>query len=695
MSLILLLNQPVGEPPPPVVPPTPSKRYGTFIYGDGTLYGEEANINLLHAVEVDWTGNGTTGENEALHRCVAMHITRGRRDYLVKSGEGFAHHQVGRASITLMNTDGRYDPYNTSSPLYPNVEPGKNIYIWLQNGSTGSQYDRFTGIIEDIVPIEDNTKVIIKAIDGWRYLLDNNISIPVKTNYRTDQAIQDILDAIGWPWGSDLDVGDDTLDYWWESDRSAAAAINDLVDSEFGSINIEADGTLRFRKRTSTESPVYTITQAEMLKDISTPQPWDTVRNIIEINVHPRVLQSNVELYSLSDNPLIKAGQSLEVWGDLTHEGRAVACLNYEPIKKASDEHIYMVSGCNYPDFDGEYYDNETTENGETVYSNKDGKGFLWWDGVDTWIISNTQGVAGTDYFELVAASLIGEYTKQGNADGSPSVKDSPDIRFTQATTYEISGCIDPDFNGEYLDNETYQGGKAAYTNQDGDGFLWWNGVDSWIISAVQGTSGSDYFKLKADDPVGTYKPKGTAKGSPSAEDGSDLSANIDVTVDLFGERAKFTFHNSGIVDGYLSAFRLRGDAIDTPHTSKAQSDKSVAGKAKKIFKLDVPWQTNINKATDYANYLADFLKETRIFPVIKIENRPTYQYPVDLNDSITVNISAMGIVEIYKIIYIDEQWLSETGQAVMTTLYTEDAPGLDDYMVFDSGQFDYDKFGY
>src|SRR5512137_2514982 len=45
------------------------------------------------------------------------------------SAADFEPVRVGTCSIVLDNTTRRYDPYNTASPLYPNVLPGRYVQI--------------------------------------------------------------------------------------------------------------------------------------------------------------------------------------------------------------------------------------------------------------------------------------------------------------------------------------------------------------------------------------------------------------------------------------------------------------------------------------------------------------------------------------------------------------------------------------
>ena len=86
----------------------------------------------------------------------------------------------------------------------------------------------------------------------------------------------------------------------------------------------------------------------------------------------------------------------------------------------------YEIAGTTSPDFDGTFLAVGSL-NGDFYYQNKDGDGFLWWDGVDTWVVSAVADVTGTDYFSRTDASPIGAYTNQGSATGTVTGADVAD----------------------------------------------------------------------------------------------------------------------------------------------------------------------------------------------------------------------------------------------------------------------------
>ena len=189
---------------------TPASRYGTIPYGL-YLYGSTGTqeVGYLWGLEVDWDGDGVfDGSNEA-GRLTDIDITRGRKTFLQPNGQGFYPIQPGNAKFTLDNHDGRYDVWNTSSPLYPNVAYGKDVRVRLTDPTTSTTYDVFYGIISDIIPYGYGSNAYVKLIveDGLRFLRDRNGYMGLSESPAVSDLIDNILLSAGWEsrWGQDID----------------------------------------------------------------------------------------------------------------------------------------------------------------------------------------------------------------------------------------------------------------------------------------------------------------------------------------------------------------------------------------------------------------------------------------------------------------------------------------------------------
>lgn len=460
-------------------------------------------MTLTWKIHLDWTTAGTYDARNDANYAVGLNVTRGRTQYISNNGDGFESMTPGYCNITLDNSSGDYDPYNTSGALYPNVAPGKYVKVLVNKGS-GPDIPVFAGRVESIEPVggNSNPQVIITAYDGLKQLRDTQITTSLHTSIRTGEAIDEILStAAQWPaiWGLSLESGADIIPYWWENDVSALDAIDRIVQSEFGGYAVLADGSFRFNARGLASDSVETFDQSVMLKDIQVPMPYNVVRNVIKIMVHPKIAQTTSALWTLQDMPYIAGSGSLEVWGNYSYSGRAVAAIN------------------------------------------------------------TIQPVANTDY------------TMNTAADGT----------------------------------------------------------------------------------------------------GTNLTGAFTVTATYFAETVKNVIENTGTAGGYVTLLKNRGQAIDTPDTSYVLVDTSGTN-LKRTFIIDTPWMQSTTKAKQFADYLTSVLSSVNKFPIFQMESQEDYQFTADLLDRVTVTIGKYSINTSFRIGGIEHEWLTENGQAVRTTVYTE-----------------------
>ena len=312
-------------------------RYGAeeFLYGQW-LYGhEDYNKNLLWIVNIDWNDDGRLdGYNEAM-RCIDMQTRSGRKAPVMSIGGGFQHGGAGEAKVVLDNSDGRYDPYDPNALYYGNLEPGKLIALGVRNGYDGTNEYIFSGKIADISVSEygnGQRTCTLTCRDGWDFLNNKRINIPVTAGLTTGQAIALILTTAGWPsvWGTEIDDGSDTIPYFWVNDKTATEAINEICDSEFGTVFLKGDGTFVFLQRSHVPTITMSLTQEDLLKNIEIPQPWLAVRNLIEVKVYPQVLVEDETIYTMQDVVQVDPGETVTIWGEASYSNRKVGVVNVD-----------------------------------------------------------------------------------------------------------------------------------------------------------------------------------------------------------------------------------------------------------------------------------------------------------------------------------------------------------------------------
>jgi hypothetical protein len=299
-------------------------RFGMFKYGHFQKYGAIVSDNLLWAFEVDWDNDGAFDGSGEHTRLKSLSITRGREGMFTSAASGesrFARAQVGNCDLSLDNFDRRYDPWYATSLLYPNVQPGREIRLRVQDGSAGATYDLFRGKIDEIPSTGGRKTALtrITASDGWRLLLDRNSTVALLTDTTADALIDDVLDDVDWlaTWGRDLNVGSDTIPYGWVNDQSAFDAIHDLTESEMGLVTIGADGKIYFKSRHTLllETAALALTEAEVINEPAVTNPWDSIKNKVSVRAYPRQLASLGEIWRLDEIRAVQPGAAVTLWG--------------------------------------------------------------------------------------------------------------------------------------------------------------------------------------------------------------------------------------------------------------------------------------------------------------------------------------------------------------------------------------------
>lgn len=313
------------------------RRYGLNKYGDGKLYGpSDARQALAWEASFDWDEDGLFDGNEA-GLLTSVNISRGRKRMLREFGGGFETIPTGKAVLTFKNRDGRFDGWNENSPLYPNVDSGKDVRVSVRDMSgSADPYPLFRGIVTKIQPVGTGRieKVIVYASDGLEYLRNYPARAAIQTEITPDEAIDLILSAVGWPakWDRLLDASLDTIHYWWASgDKKAMSEIESLALSFLGYFFCNASGKARFIQRTSISDAVADFPQEYLLKDIENPQPYEIRRNVIRLKVHPRTAATSTTIFQLVGTPpsiATGAGNAETLFCNYTYNGKQVPAQN-------------------------------------------------------------------------------------------------------------------------------------------------------------------------------------------------------------------------------------------------------------------------------------------------------------------------------------------------------------------------------
>ncbi len=305
-----------------------------YVYGTAArLYDEvpaDYDPNRLHwRFEVAWNStyvyfsepNGTT---EAV-RAYDCYWNRGRQTFVNQDGDGLTRMNPGRLVITLSNHDGQYDPYNASSPLYPNIVPGKFMRLGVRRASQKEYTWRFAGVVDNIRPVDNPSTrervVEISAVDGWGFLQEAQVYLPASVNATVTDIIPDVLYAIDFPmiWGSSVVADSYNFPYFWSGDNDARKVLHDLAETQDARLWIAGDGKLWYRNRTLAQNLKASVTESDILRDIPIDMPWNNNWNYIRVilkNPSSGILTKNGSyVWRVTNEHVISPGESISITG--------------------------------------------------------------------------------------------------------------------------------------------------------------------------------------------------------------------------------------------------------------------------------------------------------------------------------------------------------------------------------------------
>lgn len=283
-------------------------------------------------LEVDWNGNGTFGEaNENIIVYVlqqdGIHTRRGRDQASQLTGRSNA----GTLTCRLNNNDGRFSSFNTSSPLSPNILPGRRVRLQATVGV--ATYTVWQGFLESVVPEVDAASfptVVLRASGPLAWLNDigRRASVAMATNILTGTEIGAVLDDPSWPAADrTIDAGQTTLARFWTDRVSALTALRKIEESESGFIRESNNGKFIFEDRHHRLKSPHTTSQATYSDGagvafpyvaITQEDPWSDVYNRFEAVVQLYTVDALAVLWTLAatgaSSPTIPPGASRDFW---------------------------------------------------------------------------------------------------------------------------------------------------------------------------------------------------------------------------------------------------------------------------------------------------------------------------------------------------------------------------------------------
>jgi hypothetical protein len=219
---------------------------------------ESSGAPVAFAVSVDWTMTNTFVDESANVRSVSL--LRGRLRATDQMG-------TGQCTVTFINLDGRYSPFNSGSPLYPNVVSGRPIRVAVTYH--GVTYRLFTGNLGDVtmlprLGITNGLSIICyDAADR----LSRQQGVPsIVSGGSVDQAIALILAGAQWAGPARLDQGPVLQQYAAQATKVLSQLQDAAAQDLGGRVYIGADGAVVYENASHRASnPVLFVLDSSAL----------------------------------------------------------------------------------------------------------------------------------------------------------------------------------------------------------------------------------------------------------------------------------------------------------------------------------------------------------------------------------------------------------------------------------------------
>jgi len=193
------------------------------------------------SVQVTCQLSGGTAVTDITSSVAQVSVNRGRTD----ETEPF---QTGRATLTVRNLDGTFDPVGTPFRLRDDV-----VVYWTGNGTA---VPVFSGFVEDVTlgyDLSGDATVQVSCSDGLALLANQEIVDEAVGIEQSGERVQTVLANAGvsWPAGTAIDTGISELAAGTAT-GNALAYLRQVEESEQGYLYVARDGVLTFRNRHTT-----------------------------------------------------------------------------------------------------------------------------------------------------------------------------------------------------------------------------------------------------------------------------------------------------------------------------------------------------------------------------------------------------------------------------------------------------------
>lgn len=182
-------------------------------------------------------------------------IRRGRQTVLDRF-------EAGDMSLTLANSDRRFEPEFAAGPYYPNVLPMRRVQvIALWDAVTYEVFSGFALGWPPEYPGQKDAVVRVKAVDGFHVLALKKLTGSYAEELSSVR-VTNILDDAGWPAADRaISTGQSTMQASTLTRARALQHLQDVAWSENGRLFVDAAGLLTFQDRHAPIKSPYDTSQ--------------------------------------------------------------------------------------------------------------------------------------------------------------------------------------------------------------------------------------------------------------------------------------------------------------------------------------------------------------------------------------------------------------------------------------------------
>lgn len=172
-------------------------------------------------------------------------------------------------------------------------------------------------------------------------------------------------------------------------------------------------------------------------------------------------------------------------------------------------------------------------------------------------------------------------------------------------------------------------------------------------------------------DPITPIATTDYNATSVSDGTGTNLTANISVTMSPFSTKAQLSFTNNGLTTAHVYC-RMRGKPLSATNSVSFQykDTDSIAQFGARPFALTI--DQNINIARQYRELLGIYLTTAKNYLIVDLLPNPDLQFLPDLGDVIRGKLSNYGIDAAFRVIGIRHGFNDQNGIVVNTRWWLE-----------------------